>query len=148
MKFLINKVSKKYICLVTRENYIFNSELYEIIETDLFINNDFLVNKWNGSEWIEGATPEEIAEANKPIVPQVISRRQFKLALAFLGYNENDILNGIDQLPEPNKTIARISYLESGTFERFSSELIYVGKNFLHLTDEQIDEVFITGNTF
>ena len=39
-------------------------------------------------------TPEEIAEANKPIVPQVISRRQFKLALAFLGYNENDILNG------------------------------------------------------
>ena len=62
MKFLINKVSKKYICLVTRDNYIFNIELYEIIETDLFINNNFLVNKWNGSEWIEGATPEEIAE--------------------------------------------------------------------------------------
>jgi hypothetical protein len=81
-------------------------------------------------------------------VPQVISRRQFKLALAFLGYNENDILNGIDQLPEPNKTFARISYIESGTFERFSDDLIYVGKNFLNMTDEQIDEVFIRGNNF
>lgn len=110
--------------------------------------NQFVIGFWNGSEWVEGATPEEIAEANKPIVPHVISRRQFKLALAFLGYNENDILNGIDQLPEPNRTIARISYLESGTFERFSNELIYVGKNFLQLTDEQIDEVFITGNNF
>ena len=128
----------------------------------IYFNNTEVLQDDRKQEWLDyvnyisnggiveeiEATPEEIAEANKPIVPQVISRRQFKLALAFLGYNENDILNGIDQLHEPNRTIARISYLESGTFERFSDDLIYVGKNFLQLTDEQIDEVFITGNTF
>ena len=47
--------------------------------------------KWNGLTWIEGATAEEVAEANKPIVPQIITRRQFKIALAVLGKNENII---------------------------------------------------------
>ena len=96
----------------------------------------------------EGATPEEIAEANKPIVPQVITRRQFKIALAVLGKNENDILNGINQLPEPTKTIARISYTEAGTFERSNPELIFVGKTFLQMTDEQIDNVFTIGSQY
>ena len=94
------------------------------------------------------ATQEEIEEANKPKVPEVVSRRQFKIALAVLGYEENNILNGINQLPEPNKTIARISYTESGTFERNSDDLNFVAKTFLNLTDEQIDEVFLTAITF
>ena len=103
---------------------------------------------WNGIEWIEGATQQEIEEANKPTIPEVVTRRQFKIALAVLGYNEENILNGINQLPEPNKTIARISYTESGTFERNSDDLNFVAKTFLSLTDEQIDEVFLTAITF
>jgi hypothetical protein len=102
----------------------------------------------NPTTVIEGATPEEIEEANKPIVPEVITRRQFKIALAVLGKNEQDILNGINQLPEPNKTIAMISYTEAGTFERNNPELIFVAKTFLQMTDEQIDEVFIIGNNY
>ena len=81
-------------------------------------------------------------------VPQVITRRQFKIALAVLGKNEQDILNGINQLPEPTKTIALISYTEAGTFERNNPELIFVGKTFLQMTDEQIDEIFIIGNQY
>ena len=96
----------------------------------------------------EGATQEEIEEASKPTIPEVVTRRQFKIALAVLGYNEENILNGINQLPEPNKTIARISYTESGTFERNSDDLNFVAKTFLSLTDEQIDEVFLTAITF
>jgi hypothetical protein len=103
---------------------------------------------WNGSEWVESATQQEIEEANKPTIPEVVTRRQFKIALAVLGYNEENILNGINQLPEPNKTIARISYVESGTFERNSDDLNFVAKTFLNLTDEQIDEVFLTAITF
>jgi len=103
---------------------------------------------WNGSEWVESATQQEIEEANKPTIPEVVTRRQFKIALAVLGYNEENILNGINQLPEPNKTIARISYTESGTFERNSDDLNFVAKTFLSLTDEQIDEVFLTAITF
>ena len=109
---------------------------------------DFLIAQKSGLvEYVE-ATAEEIAEANKPKVPEVVSRRQFKLALAFLGYNEENILEGINQLPEPNKTIARISYTESGTFERNSQDLIYIATNFLNLTNDQIDEVFLTAITF
>jgi hypothetical protein len=102
----------------------------------------------NPTTVIEGATQEEIEEANKPIVPEVITRRQFKIALAVLGKNEQDILNGINQLPEPNKTIAMISYTEAGTFERNNPELIFVAKTFLQMTDDQIDEVFIIGNNY
>jgi hypothetical protein len=102
----------------------------------------------NPTTIIEGATQEEIEEANKPIVPEVITRRQFKIALAVLGKNENDILNGINQLPEPTKTIATISYTEAGTFERSNPELIFVGKTFLQMTDEQIDNVFTIGSQY
>jgi hypothetical protein len=103
---------------------------------------------FNGTEWVEGATPEEIAEYQQSLVPQVITRRQFKIALAVLGKNENDILNGINQLPEPTRTIATISYTEAGTFERSNAELIFVGKTFLQMTDEQIDNVFTIGSQY
>ena len=84
----------------------------------------------------------------KESVSAVITRRQFKIALAVLGKNENDILNGISQLPEPTKTIALISYTEAGTFERSNPELIFVGKMFLQMTDEQIDNVFTIGSQY
>jgi hypothetical protein len=108
----------------------------EVTPTGLFNRH-----KWNGSEWIEGEPlPIEI--------PQVITRRQFKIALAVLGKNESDILNGINQLPEPTQTIARISYTEAGTFERFNPELIFVATNFLQMTESDIDEIFTIGNQY
>jgi hypothetical protein len=79
---------------------------------------------------------------------EIITRRQFKIALAILGKNEQDILNGINQLPEPTRTIALISYTEAGTFERSNPELIFVGKMFLQMTDEQIDNVFTIGSQY
>jgi hypothetical protein len=82
------------------------------------------------------------------IVPEIITRRQFKIALAVLGKNEQDILNGIDQLPEPNRPIARISYMEAGTFERYNPELIAVATNFLNMTEDDIDEVFKIGSNY
>ena len=94
-------------------------------------------------ETIEYEIEEDIIQ-----VPQVITRRQFKIALAVLGKNENDILNGINQLPEPTRTIATISYTEAGTFERTNPELIFVGKTFLQMTDEQIDNVFVIGSQY
>jgi hypothetical protein len=81
-------------------------------------------------------------------VPQTITRRQFKIALSVLGYKEQDIIDGINQLPEPNKTIAMISYTEAGSFDRFNPELIFVAKTFLNLTDLQLNEIFITGNEY
>jgi hypothetical protein len=94
-------------------------------------------------ETIEVIPQEEIIQ-----VPEILTRRQFKIALAILGKNEQDIISGINQLPEPTKTIALISYTEAGTFERSNPELIFVGKTFLQMTDEQIDNIFIVGSQY
>jgi hypothetical protein len=145
MKTVINKQSGKVL---------FASANFEDTETEIGIDEIltefFIVPYFNQEtgEFYEGATQEEIAEYQKSLVPQVITRRQFKIALAILGKNENDILNGINQLPEPTKTIALISYTEAGTFERTNPELIFVGKTFLQMTDEQIDNVFVVGNQY
>ena len=109
-------------------------------------NELFFKPKVINDVWLEGATPEEILQ-NTP-VPEIITRRQFKIALAVLGKNEQSILNGIDQLPEPNRTIARISYTEAGTFERNNSELITVATSFLQMDSQQIDQVFIIGSQY
>jgi hypothetical protein len=126
----------------------------ELQENEIAVNdllNETFVRPFYNFEtntFYEGATQSEIEEANKLQVPQIITRRQFKIALAVLGKNENDILNGINQLPEPTRTIATISYTEAGTFERSNPELIFVGKMFLQMTDDEIDNVFIVGSQY
>jgi len=107
-----------------------------VVPTGLFNRH-----KFDGENWIEGdAFPKE--------VPQIITRRQFKIALSILGKDEQDILNGINQLQEPTRTIALISYKEAVTFERSNPELILVGETFLQMTEEDIDEIFIKGNQY
>lgn len=129
-------------------NFSFDKVPSNRVVVDVFYSGGFTSPFWDGIKWIEGATEDEILEANKPIIPEIVSRRQFKIALAILGYNEENILNGINQLTEPNRTIARISYTESGTFERSAQDLIFVAKTFLSMSDEQIDEVFLTAISF
>jgi hypothetical protein len=102
----------------------------------------------NPSEIVEGITAEELIELEKALVPQLITRRQFKIALAILGKNEQSILDGINQLPEPNRTIARISYMEAGTFERNNPELITVANAFLQMDSKEIDQVFIIASQY
>ena len=115
-----------------------NNQNWEF-QTDVEMPTNFRVPKFENNKWIDEYMPE---------APELITRRQFKIALAVLGKNEQDILNGINQLPEPNKTIAMISYTEAGTFERNNPELIFVAKTFLQMTDDQINEVFIIGNNY
>jgi hypothetical protein len=115
------------------------------------INENTTTETLNLSDIPDGLEYETIEfeiEEDAIQVPQVITRRQFKIALAVLGKNEQDILNGINQLPEPTKTIALISYTEAGTFERSNPELIFVGKTFLQMTDEQIDNIFVIGSQY
>jgi hypothetical protein len=112
--------------------------------TEVNPTGNFIRNRFDGEKWVEGATEEEI----RATLPQEITRRQFKIALAVLGKNEQDILNGIDQLPEPSRTIARISYMEAGTFERYNPELIAVASMFLNMSEDDIDEVFKIGSQY
>ena len=119
---LANEPLEQHISIIQNPN------LFEILESEIPSDAQFLNYQSN--------------------VVEVITRRQFKIALAVLGKNEQDILNGINQLPEPTKTIALISYTEAGTFERSNPELIFVGKMFLQMTDAQIDNIFIVGSQY
>lgn len=138
----------------------------EWIENNLenFINGDFVKNWqlapeysenyinpiWNGSEWIEGATPEEIAEANKPIVPQTISAMRLRLQLFDMGITDEDIFEDIDSTPEvmfstADKEKAKIMYKTATSFERTDGKLNLVA-TMEGLTQEQLDNIFINGN--
>jgi hypothetical protein len=146
MKTIVDKLSGKALYCVTEITTLQDNEIaVDELPTENFVSAFY---NFESKEFYEGATVEEIAEYQQSLVPQVITRRQFKIALAVLGKNENDILNGINQLPEPTKTIALISYTEAGTFERSNPELIFVGKTFLQMTDEQIDNVFVIGSQY
>lgn len=146
MKTIINKITNR-VLFCTGLDFV---ETETEIAVDELLTENFISPHYDfeTKKFYEGATQEEIDQANKPIVPEIITRRQFKIALAILGKNENEILNGISQLPEPTKTIALISYTEAGTFERNNPELIFVGKTFLQMTDDEIDNVFLIGSQY
>ena len=111
---------------------------------------DFLIAQQNGLvEYIE-ATPEEIAEANKPIVPPTISAMRLKLQLFDMGITDEDIFEDIDSIPEvmfstADKEKAKIMYKTATSFERTNGELNFVA-TMEGLTQEQVDEIFINGN--
>ena len=91
---------------------------------------------------VEGATTEEIAEANKPIVPSIITARQLRLQLVLNGFNLNTIDFIIDSLPEPNKSIAKVSWEYATTFEREHQMLGLIAQQ-LGTTETELDTIFI-----
>lgn len=120
------------------------------IQVPKLYNSSFLNPIWNGTDFIEGATPEEIAEANKPIVPQTISAMRLKLQLFDMGITDQDIFDDIDSIPEAmfstaDKEKAKIKYKTATTFERTNGELNFVA-TMEGLTQEQVDQIFINGN--
>ena len=132
------------------ENYPHFKEDWILIETDLIPNDLLHIKHWNGTEFIEGATEEEIAEANKPIVPQTISAMRLKLQLFDMGITDQDIFDDIDSIPDfmfsfAEKEKAKIKYKTATSFERTNGELNFVA-TMEGLTQEQVDEIFINGN--
>ena len=154
MKHIINRNG---IRLTYTDSYIekgkpdfINSLDWNIIETDLIPDIDFIYNFWNGSEWIENATEEEIIEANKPIVPENISAMRLKLQLFDLGITDQDIFDSIDSIPDnifslPDKEKAKIKYKTSTIFDRNNEELNLVA-TMKGLSQEDLDNIFINGN--
>ena len=102
-----------------------------------------------GVEYVE-ATPEEIAEANKPKVPEEISAMRLKLQLFDMGITDQNIFDDIDSIPEvmfstADKEKAKIMYKTATSFERTDGKLNFVA-TMEGLTQEQVDEIFINGN--
>ena len=134
----------------SREDFVAKYLSEGAIEVQIIYNGNFINPIWNGSEWIEGATPEEIAEANKPIVPEKISAMRLKLQLFDMGITDQDIFDDIDSIPDvmfstADKEKAKIMYKTATSFERTDGKLNLVA-TMEGLTQEQVDEIFINGN--
>ncbi len=131
------------------QNFIDNNDVEGWILAPEYTGN-FHLPKWNGTEYYEGATVEEIAEANKPKVPETISAMRLKLQLFDMGITDQDIFDDIDSIPDSmfsiaDKEKAKIKYKTAVTFERTNGELNFVA-TMEGLTQEQVDEIFINGN--
>ena len=149
MKTIVETNTGKLLFSTDNDNYICleNQSKIDIHLTEMFVSPffDFLNNSY-----YEGATSEEIAEANKPIVPQTISAMRLKLQLFDMGITDEDIFEDIDSIPEVmfstvDKEKAKIMYKTATSFERTDGKLNLIA-TMEGLTQEQVDEIFINGN--
>ena len=147
IQFLQNS---KPIFTSDREDLIgfYTSKGYEVCP--ILYNGVFIDPIWNGSEFIEGATPEEIAEANKQKVPESISRMHLKIELIKRGIESQEVEDTINAIPsemfsEIDKKIAITKFNDAVSFDRYNADLQLVA-TLMGLTQEDLDEIFINGN--
>lgn len=108
-------------------------------EIEIFVPVTFA--KFTGEEWIDIRYSEGLLEE----VPGQVNAIQFIAQLSFEGITEEMILQVINTLPEPSKTIARASFLRAVYFERNNPFIPLIAQAF-HKTKEQIDQIFIKAN--
>ena len=93
----------------------------------------------------DGATPEEIAEANKPKVPESISQMKLRKQLILSGISITSIDALIQSLPQPNRDLIYTMWEYAVVFDRANPELNAMAQ-MLEISSEQLDEIFIKGN--
>ena len=99
-----------------------------------------------GFELIE-ATPEEIAEANKPKVPIQVKNMKFRLALIKSGIMPSSIDTAITQMPEgAMKENIFTLWNFADYLERNDASLNYMAGQF-NISQEQLDNLFILSDT-
>ena len=99
-----------------------------------------------GVEYLE-ATPEEIAEANKPKVPIQVKNMKFRLALIKSGIMPSSIDTAITQMPEgAMKENIFTLWNFADYLERNDASLNYMAGQF-NITHEQLDNLFILSDT-
>ena len=91
------------------------------------------------------ATPEEIEESNKPIVPESISQMKLRKQLILSGISIASIDAMIQSLPEPNKSLIYTMWEYAVVFDRNNQELNQMAYA-LGITQEELDYIFINGN--
>ena len=119
--------------------------------TQSIYDSEFLKPIWNGLNWIEGATAEEIAESEKEIVPETISRMNLEIQLLLLhGIEIPNIIEAIELLPDYmfspiQKKIAIIKLKTANFFERYDADFNLVA-TLEGLSQENLNTIFINGN--
>jgi len=144
---------KRLYTLLDSENFVLNAQYFkegtqpsnavEELVTENFIKEKF---DFETRTFFEGATIEEIQEAQRQNVPNNVRSRQLRLALIYSGFNIDNISNAIGTLEEPTRSVALTEWEYATSFDRDNSLLVSLGQ-MLGLNDTDIDNLFITANT-
>lgn len=151
-RIIDNKPAQTYSLTWIKDNlnnFINGALVSEWILADEYSEN-FVSPFWNGTEWIESATPEEIVEANKPKVPLEIAKMHLKIELIKRGLEFKEVEDTINAIPtemfsEIDKKIAITKFNDAVSFDRYNADLQLVA-TLMGLTQEDLDEIFINGN--
>jgi hypothetical protein len=132
--FVYDEVSYRYT------GQYFSVEKTLMNSTEIAPINDFC--EWNGIEWIDPRTEEDILKA---LVPEMVTKLQLKLQLTLSGFDLALIDNAINQLPEPQRSLTSISWNDATLFERNNQLLISLATQ-LGLTSLDLDNIFISAS--
>ena len=105
---------------------------FEILKHETNPNTDYHI--WNGIEWVDNRTAEEIAVYKRSLL-QKLSKRQFSLYLY-----DNDMYDQVMQAIEANPRF-KIEYDTVSDIERLSPTVTEMSK-LLNWTDEQVDAMW------
>ncbi len=91
-------------------------------------------HEWNGTEWIDPRTPEEIAAYTRSLLPK-LSKRQFALYLY-----DNEMYDPVMQVIEANPRF-KVEYDSVSDIERLSPTVAEMS-SLLGWADEQVDQMW------
>ena len=117
------------------------------MKSQKIIGENFLKPILENGIVVEGATPEEIAESEKEIVPEKVKKSNFKLALIKVGISTSVITEAIYAMPaslQKDKII--ILWEDTDVFYRKDESLNEMAPSF-NITQEQLDQLFILADT-
>jgi len=115
-----------------------NQVLIDEIPTEYFVKPYF---NFETRTFYDGATQEEINEANKAIVPYEVQLWRIRTVLKLMQL-ETQIESAIDTMSEPSKTAAAYIWKFGTTVER-ASQTVLLLQSVLQMTNEQVDNLFI-----
>jgi hypothetical protein len=115
-----------------------NQVLIDEVLTESYVKPYF---NFETRTFYEGATQEEINEANKLIVSQEVQLWRIRTVLKLMQL-ETQIETVLSNLPEPTKTAANYIWNYGTTVERNSQTVLLIQAT-LQLTNEQVDDIFI-----
>jgi len=138
MKTIINKLSGKVLFAI--ENW---TDTETVIGIDEILIENFVIPYFNQSTRVfyEGATQQEIDEANKLIVSDEVQLWRIRTILNLMNLVPT-IESALDQLEEPTQTAAKNVWNYGTTVERYSQAVLFI-QSVLGLTDAQTDDIFI-----
>ncbi len=100
-----------------------------------------LTHTWNGDDWVDSRTPEQIQESElKALTP--LTRRQFRMVLVLNGYDLDEIKAQISAIEDiQTRQLTLIEWEDANTFERTSPSLVMMAE-LLALNDSQVNDMW------